>query len=120
MVKRMNSLRLAVIGGALAAGTIGIRAPAGFVPSSYDSYALNDSYTSYAPGNAGRTTYYPINKHYQIYDTVPSRFTVGVFFYSQNGTTNFKLFYTCDVGAGNNCPGDLPGGLRGQPVCFSS
>lgn len=115
----MNSVLCLTTVGALTIVTPGLSERAVFAASSYASYTSNSSYTSFAPDNAGRTTYYTDNSHYQIYDTKADGFAVGVFFYSQDGSGTFRLFHTCSVGAGNSCPGDLPGGIPG-PLCMAT
>lgn len=118
----MNSVRRLTAVGSLTIGTLvqmlGLGVPTAFAASSYTSYEPNGSYTSSASNDAGRTTYYTDNSHYQIYDTLADRLAVGVLFYSQENQT-FRLFHECDVGAGNNCPGNLPPGIAG-PLCMAT
>lgn len=110
----MNSVRRLAAGGALAIGTLGLTLCLG-APTTFAA----TSYTSFAPNNAGRTTYSVDNSHYQIYDTLSDGFAVAAFFYNQDRQNPFKLFHTCNVGAGNSCQGDLPGGVAG-PLCMAT
>lgn len=61
---------------------------------------------------AGRTTYETGNNHYTIYDTKGDHRAVAVIFENEKGDD--VGFQSCHEGANNNCPGDLPGGVKGK------
>lgn len=77
------------------------------------------SYTSYAPGDAGRTVYYMDNRRYEIYDTISGQFAVSAFFFNQDQQNPYRVVIFCDVGAGNSCSGSLPPGIVG-PLCMET
>ncbi len=104
----MNSMWRLMAVGAITIAALGLAVPPAFAATSY---------TSYAPNGAGKTTYNTSNNHYQIYDTKGDHRAVAVLFYRPGGA--FVGFQSCHEGAGDSCPGDLPGSVSGS-LCMST